>query len=329
MQVCISRGYEVGVGGRGWLVELGVLSSGQWVLLTTAQAERRGVSRVQVSRAAADGLLRRVGQGVYQDAGAPEGVFTPVQAAWLASDPARTAEERLSDPVAGVVVGGATAAYLHGVGDLQPEPVELFVATGRRTTRRGVRYRRKAVPVEQVTIAAGLPVTSVARTVSDLVADHVEISLVAGVLGDAVRQRRVELSAIAAVLDADVFTALVTTAGLYPPVEEQTVTALAEVIAGTLGPDSLSHLTQELTQMVSMAVAREVAASVDFTRLRDRLGEAGRFRLPAGFLDDVRRQVAAVSTPAITTVLSRTVLSRTSSRQGPVESAVTPAREDQ
>lgn len=289
------------------LAELDGLSSAQWGLVTTAQAERRGVSRLQMSRLAAAEHLRRVGQGVYLDAGSPEGPFTHVQAAWLAAEPARTAEERLADRVPQVVVGGATAAFLHEVGDLQPEPVELLVARPRVSRRAGIRYRARLVPVEQVTVVAGLPVTSVARTISDLVDAHTDLSLVADVLRDAVQDRRVTLPAVAELLEPSVFRQLVESAGLSGQRPEQAAIAAAAAVVEALGPEYFASLTRGIHETITATIARDLMGSMNLGGLRELLHENGGSLLPPGLTDSLRLQVAESIRPALEAARAATV----------------------
>ncbi len=166
---------------------LAELSSGQWGMFTAAQAGRRGVSRLVLSRLAADGHVERLAHGVYRDAGAPGDERDQLRATWLAIRPASTAEERLSSDTAEAVVCGATAAWLHGLGTQRPEPYELS-APGRLQTRRtDVRFRRRTLDRAGFTIVGGLPTTTVAQTVADLVAWRTDLSIVGDVVADAVR----------------------------------------------------------------------------------------------------------------------------------------------
>lgn len=181
--------------------ELDGLSSGQWGLVTAAQAVRAGVSRMRLSRLVASGRLERLLAGVYRDAGAPVDHLEGVRAAWLASDPARSAEERLGDGVTGVVVGGASAAYLHGIGDLQPEPVQLYSPVRRQTERPGIRYRIRQLEERDVTLVEGVPATTLERTLADLIGDHHDLTLIVDALRDAVRVRGLDLDRLAMLLE--------------------------------------------------------------------------------------------------------------------------------
>src|SRR5450756_2175277 len=93
------------------------IAAGQWGLLTTAQAVHEGISRLQLARLADAGVLQRVGRGVYATTSSAAEHLS-LRAAWLALDPAHTAELRLVNPIAAGVVSHASAAGLHQLGDL-------------------------------------------------------------------------------------------------------------------------------------------------------------------------------------------------------------------
>ena len=176
------------------------LSAPQWGMATTAQASAHGVTRHELSRLTQRGLLDRVAQGIYRDAGAPADEFEGIRAAWLAAEPARTAEERLSDLPNGVVVMGASATALHGAGDLPADRHELSTPIRRQTQRSEVSYRHRQLDPADVTIALGLPVTTIERTIADLVEDRTDLSLVAQVLRDTARTRRLDTARLSELL---------------------------------------------------------------------------------------------------------------------------------
>lgn len=167
------------------LRELSDITAAQWGLVTTAQAARRGVSRLYLSRLADAGLLERVGQGVYRAAGVPADRHEPLQVAWVSINPKLTANERLQPSVPDAVVSGSTAAYLHGLGDLVPEPYEFTVSKRRQTQRTELGFRVRRLPAVSVTLREGLPVTTVEQTIADLIEARTDRSLVARVLADA------------------------------------------------------------------------------------------------------------------------------------------------
>lgn len=172
------------------------VSAAQWGLLTTAQANDVGVSRVQLTRLAQQGLIERLTQGVYRDAHIPENELDGLRATWLSTEPGLLAEQRLANPSA--IVSGRTAAYVHGLGDLVPEPYEFSTPKRRQTQRPELRYRHQPLTPNERTIIAGLPVTTIERTIADLLRAREDRSLVADALADGVRGGIVDLDELTA-----------------------------------------------------------------------------------------------------------------------------------
>lgn len=140
------------------------------------------------------GHLERLGHGIYRAAGVPADRFEALKDAWLSVDPKLTAEERLRRPVVDAVVSGAAAAYLHGLGDLVPEPYEFTVPSRRQTQRSELRFRVRQLPKASVTLREGLPVTTVEQTIADLVEARTDQSMIAGLLADASSLDRTRLA---------------------------------------------------------------------------------------------------------------------------------------
>ncbi|MDX2376499.1 type IV toxin-antitoxin system AbiEi family antitoxin domain-containing protein [Microbacterium sp. LRZ72] len=182
---------------RNALRELAEMSAPQWGMVTSAQAAARGVTRLDLSRLTESGDLVRLAHGVYKDAGAPSGAHLDVRAGWLSSEPARLASDRLADGHRGVVVSGQTAAWLHDIGDLRSNRTELTSPVRRQTQRADLHYRRRDLPEEDVTVRDGLPVTTLERTIADLVEDRTDLSVVADALRDASRKSELDLGLLA------------------------------------------------------------------------------------------------------------------------------------
>ncbi len=172
---------------------LAEVAESQWGLVTSAQAAARGVPYMNLTRLAESGDLVRVAHGVYRDAGAPGGQHEELRAAWLATDPEKLAYQRLNERPVNAVVSGESAARLHGIGDLRGMRSEFTTPTRRQTQRADVRYRTRVLPDGDVAVREGLPVTTVERTIADLVEGRQDLSIVAGALRDAARQSRLNV----------------------------------------------------------------------------------------------------------------------------------------
>ena len=164
------------------------LAAGQWGLFTTAQARARGVSRTNLSHRERDGRLERLAHGVYRLGGVPAAPLDDLRAAWMSTEPMVLAWGRAGTPR--VVMGGAAAAAVHECGDINPVPYRLITSERRQTQRTGLVYSRRQLDSRDVVVVGGLPVTSIERTVADLVDEIGDLSLVGDVLADATRGER-------------------------------------------------------------------------------------------------------------------------------------------
>lgn len=168
----------------GAFAKLGAIAEQRWGLVTTAQAEQAGVRRKQLARMAATGALERVAQGVYRIAGAPEAEHELTYATWLALGGARFAPGEVPP----VVAAGRTAATLHGIGDFYAEGHDFVVPARKGTRLRGVRLRVRHLEWQEVSFVDGMPALTIERAVADLVEQWTDLSLVAGVVRDAIDQ---------------------------------------------------------------------------------------------------------------------------------------------
>ena len=187
---CLKSALDLYFPGMSILVEpiLQELAAGQWGLFTTAQAQARGVSRANLSHRERDGRLERLAHGVYRLGGVPVAPLDDLRAAWISTEPALLAWERVSSPR--VVVGGAAAAAVHECGGINPVPYLLITNERRQTQRTDIAYSRRQLDSRDVVVVAGLPVTSIERTVADLVDKIGDLSLIGDVLADATRGKR-------------------------------------------------------------------------------------------------------------------------------------------
>lgn len=170
------------------LTALGAIAEQRWGLVTTAQAHAAGVTRQQMSRWASNGVLERVAQGVYRMTGAPSQQHEEIYAAWLALGGATS--PRTPTGVSSVVAAGITAAVVHGAGDFFLDELEFAVSSRKTTRLPNVRLRVRTLSPEDVFPERGLPTMTLERTIADLVEQWVDLSLVAGVVRDAVTSGR-------------------------------------------------------------------------------------------------------------------------------------------
>jgi hypothetical protein len=158
-------------------------------MFTAVQARELQVSRVDLSRLIQDGTLERVETAarVYRLTGSPpDPDLDDLRAAWLQLGEGLASAGRLREPDA--VVSHRSAAAALDLGDLLADMHEFYSPTRRRLRRTDVRIRVRAdLPAGTWRVVRGLPVTTAARVVSDLLADREDESAVARIVQDALR----------------------------------------------------------------------------------------------------------------------------------------------
>ncbi len=174
------------------------LGEEQWGLITRAQARIAGVPPATLDRlTGSGGRLERVSHGVYRLAGSPPPDHLELRAAWLQLRPSIPAWNR--KPENGVV-SHRSAASLYGLGDLPADRHE-FTVRGRKQSRRpDVRLHQRDLRDDECQMLRGLPVTTPARTIVDLLQDHEEPDAVGRIVSDALRSALEEPSALATAL---------------------------------------------------------------------------------------------------------------------------------
>jgi predicted transcriptional regulator of viral defense system len=154
--------------------------------VTRAQANRAGVGDQMLRRLQLGGWLDRAEHGVYRMRGAHDLAWAPVWVAWLSLDPVPVAYERTQQPTE-IVRGHTASTAVYGMGDLQPEPYELWTTRRRFVRRRDIRLRVGRLPRDDIRVVNDLPVTTPIRTLADLVTDGYDGGHVSDCLRDALR----------------------------------------------------------------------------------------------------------------------------------------------
>lgn len=177
------------------------ITASQWGMLTTAQANTLGVTRLDLSRLAEAGHLERLTHGVYKDSGVPSTEFESLRAAWLSTEPKQLAEDRVQEIETGVVVASTSAASLHKIGDFWSDRHEFTAPTRRQSQREDLRFRQRAIKPQDVTLIEGLPVMRIERTIADLLEDVGDLSLVSDALGDAMKNQAIDADRLSELLN--------------------------------------------------------------------------------------------------------------------------------
>lgn len=122
-------------------------------------------------------------------------------AAWLALDPTRTADERLTEDPITAAVSHRSAAKVLQLGDVDADHLEFTLPRRRQTRLADQRFHVGALASDDTELVDGLPVTTAARTIDDLAADLLDGGHLAGIIHTAISAGRLTYDAAATILD--------------------------------------------------------------------------------------------------------------------------------
>lgn len=180
---------------------VGDIAADQWGLFTTQQADAAGVNRTTLTRLVSAGLVDHVTRGVHLVVAAGTPNHVEEKSAWLRLAPSRRAWERDPADDDNGVLSHRTACVLHGLGDIPAPQVEITVPRRRTTRISGIRLHRGDLSRDEITTTGdGLPVTTVERTIEDLLVAHVDGGHLGGVLNDALRRQLLDLQRLLVIL---------------------------------------------------------------------------------------------------------------------------------
>ncbi|MEJ6014591.1 type IV toxin-antitoxin system AbiEi family antitoxin domain-containing protein, partial [Corynebacterium sp. H127] len=180
---------------------LEAVASEQWGIITAAQAQREGVTRLQLSRLTESGMLERVRRGIYLLPSAQYGPLMDIQIAWVSLDPGVLPSERWDSPHI-VSVSHESASLIHQIGNLIPNKYSFSSKKRKQSAQKDIHIHinRELMPGE-IDNVDGLPVTSVERTICDLAEKAIEFDYLAMIVVDGLRKEGVRLSVLADKLD--------------------------------------------------------------------------------------------------------------------------------
>lgn len=153
-------------------------------LLTSKQARNAGILDSVLVRLAQRGRLERAARGVYRIAHFPQSKFSQYREALMWAEANHGPEEPE------VALSHETALALYGVSDANPSLVNITVpktARLRREQPKWIAVHRGDLHPLDVTLHEGLTVTTVARTITDVLNESGRIELVRQAVTDARR----------------------------------------------------------------------------------------------------------------------------------------------
>lgn len=151
------------------------VAEGQAGYFTTAQARAAGFSPRQLSYYVATRRFARVRHGVYRLTHFPHSPHEDLFIAWLNAGPQ-------------AVISHDSALALYELSDAMPVDIHLIVPRTASRRRRGMRLHTHQLKPEDVTRYAGLPVTTVPRTLVHVTAAGLADDLVVQAIREAIER---------------------------------------------------------------------------------------------------------------------------------------------
>jgi predicted transcriptional regulator of viral defense system len=163
--------------------ELFLLAEENDGLVTAENARRAGFTDSVLARLVQRGRIERTSRGVYRIPYVTPGRFSQYREAILWAQANRGPDI--------VAISHATALVAYGISDANPASIHLTVPKAARLRRdkpKAVVIHRENIEPDDITIHEGMPVTTVARTITDLLNSSERMDLIRQAIADARRE---------------------------------------------------------------------------------------------------------------------------------------------
>ncbi len=153
-------------------------------LLTSKEARALGIQDSVLVRLAQRGRLERMTRGVYRIAHYPADRFSQYREAVLWAQASHHGPERIA-------LSHATALLLYGISDVNPSRVHLTVPRAARLRREHpewVTIHRADLAAQEVSQHEGMPVTTVERSIMDVLSTTHRTDIIRQAITDALRE---------------------------------------------------------------------------------------------------------------------------------------------
>jgi predicted transcriptional regulator of viral defense system len=158
-------------------------------LVTADHARQAGFTDSVLARLVQRGRIERTSRGVYRVPYLTPGRFSQYREAVLWARANRGPEQ--------VAISHSTALAAYEISDANPHGIHITIPKAARLRRqkpKGIVVHREDLSAEDITIYEGMPLTTIARTVADLLKSGERIDLIRQAISDARREGFIEES---------------------------------------------------------------------------------------------------------------------------------------
>lgn len=131
------------------------IAESQGGYFAASQARELGFAWDRLSKNVKGGRFSRVAHGVYRIVNFPGSPFEDLFIAWLRTGP-------------NSVISHESALSVYDLSDVLPNDIHVIVPRSSSTRRKGIRQHTNQLGEKDITSRAGLPITTVARTLVDV-----------------------------------------------------------------------------------------------------------------------------------------------------------------
>ena len=131
------------------------IAESQGGYFAASQARELGFAWDRLSKNVKSGRFSRVAHGVYRFVQFPGSPFEDLFIAWLRTGP-------------NSVISHESALSVYNLSDIIPNEIHVIVPRSSSTRRKGIRQHTNQLEAKDITMRNGLPITTVARTLSDV-----------------------------------------------------------------------------------------------------------------------------------------------------------------
>jgi predicted transcriptional regulator of viral defense system len=163
--------------------ELAALAEEHDGLLTAEQAREAGFTDSVLTRLVQRGRIERTARGVYRIPYVSPGRFSQYREAVLWAKANRGPNQ--------AALSHTTALAVYGISDANPSLIHLTVPRSARLRRqmpKGLVLHREDLAPEDMTVEEGIPLTTISRTVADLLRSGGRLDLIRQAISDARRE---------------------------------------------------------------------------------------------------------------------------------------------
>jgi predicted transcriptional regulator of viral defense system len=145
--------------------ELYKIAESQSGFFTTKQAKKAGYSWERLSSLSKQKKFQRIERGIYRIMLFPSSQFEDFFIAVL-----KSGEDS--------VVSHESALYVYDLSDILPDEIHITIPKNRSRRREGIKYHICRINKNEITSYQGLPITTVERTIADIIRTGMDIHLV-------------------------------------------------------------------------------------------------------------------------------------------------------